>query len=107
MMAGHCSKCGEARDGTGRYCLACHAAYMREWRKTHRLSGIPLFKARVRAFAKVYKQRGRLVQQNCEACGSDKSQMHHESYGLPLMVNWLCRPCHLALHKSSVTHMKH
>lgn len=28
-----CYKCGKRRNGAGRYCKACHAAYMRQWRR--------------------------------------------------------------------------
>jgi hypothetical protein len=27
-----CSKCGEERDTSGRYCRLCRSAYMRQWR---------------------------------------------------------------------------
>jgi hypothetical protein len=76
---------------------------MRVWRQDHRLSGVALIKARVRSIAGIYKRRGKLMQKDCEVCGSGESQMHHEVYGLPLLVNWLCRPCHLALHKARAT----
>lgn len=31
-----CSSCGGARDRAGRYCRACHNAYMRRWRAAER-----------------------------------------------------------------------
>jgi RNA polymerase subunit RPABC4/transcription elongation factor Spt4 len=30
-----CSRCHRPLDTIGRYCRACRAAYMREWRATH------------------------------------------------------------------------
>lgn len=36
----------------------------------------------------------------CEACGATGTlHAHHDSYGAPLAVTWLCARCHLALHR--------
>lgn len=95
-----CSKCGEAHDREGqRYCLACHDTYMREWRKTHPLVGESKRKDRVRSYANQYKKRGLIEQTPCIVCGDPNSEMHHPDYNRPLYVQWLCRPCHLDLHK--------
>ena len=51
-------------------------------------------------YANVYKRRGLLRQQSCESCGADKTEMHHADYSKPLAVKWLCRPCHMALHRA-------
>lgn len=42
---------------------------------------------------------GKLTRQNCEKCGNENSLAHHEDYDKPLMVNWLCQPCHKQRHK--------
>lgn len=42
---------------------------------------------------------GKIKRQNCENCGSVKSQMHHPSYKHPLTVVWLCALCHKQLHR--------
>lgn len=44
---------------------------------------------------------GRIVKLDaCEYCGSqNRLQGHHPAYDLPLVVTWLCVPCHAALHK--------
>jgi hypothetical protein len=47
----------------------------------------------------VYQRRGKLIPKPCENCGSVDSQKHHEDYRKPLVVKWLCRACHLALHE--------
>ena len=42
--------------------------------------------------------RGKLIPQPCK-CGATKVEMHHPDYSKPLLVEWLCRPCHLDHHK--------
>ncbi len=100
----YCSKCknvlNKNRHGKYRYCLNCHNAYMRENRVKHRdLPPEARFKANARAYAKVYIKRGLLKKEPCEKCGSMFSECHHQNYNYPLVVNWLCRKCHLQLHK--------
>ena len=76
-----------------------HAAYMREWRKTHPLNADQRMKDTSRSYAGVYKRRGKLVPSPCEKCGgTEKIEMHHPDYANPLEVHWLCRPCHLNFH---------
>lgn len=38
-------------------------------------------------------RKGMIEKKNCEVCGSEKSQGHHEDYYKPLAVIWLC-PLH-------------
>jgi hypothetical protein len=71
---------------------------MRGWRPDHPLKGESRRRANARAYAKVYVKRGRLKREPCQVCGSRKSQLHHPDHELPLLVVWLCRPCHLAWH---------
>lgn len=97
-----CSRCDNEREQPlGSYCRACHAAYMREWRKTHPMSLAQKRKDACRSYAGVYLRRGKLKKRPCRQCGSAKAEMHHPDYSQPLNVIWLCRPCHLALHKSA------
>jgi hypothetical protein len=42
---------------------------------------------------------GKIKRKNCEVCGCDETQGHHENYNRPLDINWLCRSCHTELHK--------
>jgi hypothetical protein len=52
------------------------------------------------AAVQMAKQCGKLVPQPCEKCGSEESiHAHHEDYSKPLSVNWLCRKCHIQLHR--------
>ncbi len=96
-----CSKCQSQEPAPGqRYCRICHAAYMREWRKTHPLTPAQKQKDSCRSYAGVYKRRGRLTPEPCQ-CGSEDVEMHHGDYTQPLVVAWLCRPCHLELHQAA------
>lgn len=42
---------------------------------------------------------GKIKKQNCIACGSKYTQMHHSDYNKPLCVTFLCRKCHWDEHK--------
>lgn len=44
-------------------------------------------------------KRGLVTPQPCEVCGEPKAEAHHPDYDRPLLVMWLCRPHHKALHK--------
>ncbi len=92
-------KCGKPRKKAGRYCLDCHNAYMREWRKTHRLTPEQRKKDNARSHAGIAFRRGQIAKQSCNHCGCRDSEMHHPDYDQPLLVVWLCRLCHLAEHK--------
>jgi hypothetical protein len=96
-----CSACGEPNHREGqRYCFLCHAAYMREWRKTHPLADEAKRRAKCRAYTRVYIRRGKLKREPCEVCGRKLVQPHHHDYGKPLDVRWLCIPHHRAHHKA-------
>lgn len=42
---------------------------------------------------------GKVERQPCTRCGETKANAHHEDYGKPLDVIWLCRNCHGARHR--------
>lgn len=96
-----CSSCKKPNTRLKqRYCLACHAAYTRKWRKTHPLNEEQQRKSNCRAYANVYHHRGHLRRKPCQVCGDGNSEKHHPDYARPLYVIWLCRRCHLDLHAS-------
>lgn len=100
-----CSRCGIYHGQSSHaYCHKCKAAYMREWRKSHELTLEQKVKDNARSYAGVYKRRGKLQKRPCEHCGSRDSQMHHPDYAQPLKVIWLCRDCHLDLHRDGEEH---
>lgn len=51
-----------------------------------------------RSYAHVYLRRGKLQRKPCSVCGG-KAEMHHPDYDEPLIIEWLCRRHHLALHR--------
>jgi NAD-dependent SIR2 family protein deacetylase len=74
---------------------------MRAGRPKHReMSGQQRFEANARSYANVYQRRGKLAPMPCERCGSQGAEKYHEDYAKPLQVHWLCRRCHLDLHRS-------
>lgn len=105
MRLQFCSRCDRVHARGHGYCLACHAAYMRDWRKRHPMTPEQRRKDSCRSYAGVYKRRGVLRPEPCEACGSSAVEMHHEDYTRPLDVIWLCRACHLSLHAGDVSRL--
>jgi hypothetical protein len=67
-MNKHCSKCKIEIFTTKRYCKECHASYMREWRKAHKVEKRP-----------------------CTQCGDINVEVYHYDYSSPLEPVWLCR----------------
>ena len=107
MNEPRCSVCGVQHDRwknaahtrPASYCHSCHASWMRARRPKHsELPEMARIKANVRAYANVYQKRGKLPKQPCVTCGSQDSEKHHTDYEQPLLVTWLCRPCHLGVH---------
>ena len=73
---------------------------MRMWRQAHPLTPEQKIKAYCRSYAGIYKRRGLLIKEPCQTCKSPNVEMHHDDYSKPLTVKWLCRSCHLMLHKA-------
>ncbi len=46
----------------------------------------------------VAKRSGDLVPQPCESCGSVDVVAHHDNYGKPLAVRWVCQKHHREIH---------
>jgi len=43
--------------------------------------------------------KGGKLQRGVCPCGETKTQAHHDDYRKPLEVRWLCRDCHMKLHR--------
>lgn len=101
MGDGICCKCGKKSRPDQRYCNSCHAEWMRLYRPKHsELKEESRKKANARSYLHVYVKRGKVLKvENCEICGALNTEAHHEDHSQPLSVNWICRKCHLDLHK--------
>ena len=114
-------------DGRCRRCKSCQAEYYRQWREGRReldaqrqrdwreanpdkLASQTLRsrernpeKHRARNAIKNAVRDGRVLKPSgCEDCRRPfldaELHAHHDDYGRPLDVTWLCRPCHDARH---------
>ena len=114
MMAdGHLGKCKECtkRDVTLHRALNIDRlrSYDRERSKLpHRMARTSRIVAR---WLKVDKRRGRChraakrhhrkAPEACQMCGLTKRlERHHPDYDLPLLIVWLCKPCHCVADKT-------
>ena len=95
-----CCPCGNPLRPLQRNCLSCHALSMRKSRASNPLSDVQRAKDNCRSYAHVYLRRGKLTREPCSVCSTPVAQMHHADYAKPLQITWLCRPCHLALHRA-------
>lgn len=127
-MAKHCATCKTVKDlmpqpyfrytlkdGTpsGSYmCRRCNAERTRKYRKTpkgkasiyrvqrNQIESHPeKVKARV-IFNKAIKRGEVKAPLSCSKCNKElRLDAHHPNYDEPLEVVWLCRRCHIALHR--------
>lgn len=104
MVSDLCYSCHKNKKmgPRSKYCRECHSANMREWRKTHKLSGVAKKKDAVRSYLNTYVKRGNISPPKaCERCGiSSKLHAHHYDYNKPLTVLWVCIPCHKWIHEN-------
>lgn len=49
---------------------------------------------------------GRLIKAPCEVCGNSEVDAHHDDYGKPMVVRWLCRTHHADYHKRLREHIR-
>lgn len=87
MGTTNCLDCGSEFRRQG-------AAHVRCWPCSRARTQIQLL---VGSMVKSAIRSGRLIPQGCEICGK-KADAHHDDYGRPLNVRWLCRPHHRRFH---------
>lgn len=56
-------------------------------------------KEKARAAVRNAVRSGHLARQPCEVCGDDDVHAHHDDYGKPLDVRWLCPRHHGEAHR--------
>jgi hypothetical protein len=66
-------------------------------KRGHRSYGEHKERARRRLYRAMLS--GRVERKPCEVCGDPKVDAHHDDYGKPFDVRWLCRAHHMALHR--------
>lgn len=93
-------------------CRKCNTLKLRKYRKTasgklntkknvdNSIAKYPE-KHRARTTLNYAISKGKIKKpKNCANCGKEKKlDGHHEDYSKPLIVQWLCRPCHFNKHK--------
>ena len=45
------------------------------------------------------KESGKIPVMPCSTCGNPKAEMHHSDYSKPFEIIWLCRKCHVNIHR--------
>lgn len=100
----NCAKCDAVLDLSRifkyAYCKACHAEHARNTRPAlNELSPLAQMKAGARTAARQYVKREKIKKQPCFGCGEPETEIHHEDYGKPLEITWMCRQCHLDYHQ--------
>ena len=68
-------------------------ATQKKWRQNNRV------KARAHMQVEYEIRQGRIVKQNCEVCGEENAQAHHDDYTKPKEVRWLCSTHHAEWHR--------
>jgi hypothetical protein len=96
---GLCLYCSELAV-TGKTMCASHALKLTRAASSRLKTDRVKINARVRVQGAV--REGRIVRpSNCSQCGIETiPQGHHDDYGKPLDVRWLCVDCHAAYHAS-------
>ena len=120
MADGHLNKCKECQKAySNNYRdqnLDAVKAYDRERGRTAERKALvasrrPNYREKHRDYTKAWQTRnpekraahikvgnavrdGKLIKQPCEVCGDVKVQAHHDDYGKPLEVRWLCQEHH-------------
>lgn len=53
-----------------------------------------------RLYARARRRKRLVPPERCESCGEARPLVgHHANYGACLQVQWVCRACHLLIHR--------
>lgn len=85
----------------GRYCRACATAATQRWREQHGDDLRARERARVfsdeqqavrraRGYVSALVRRGKILPENCEACGEPQTSPHWDDPRRPKVVRWFC-----------------
>ena len=66
--------------------------------KDRLLDPVERLKAQARWMVRHRVASGTITKQACILCGEKSVDAHHKDYSKPLMVVWLCKPCHRTQH---------
>lgn len=95
-----CADCGQPRSAKKVYCEPCRSKRRKVRVKAKNRKEKENGHSKAHKFVGMAIECGILVPTACECCGSEKLiDAHHSSYDYPLAVTWLCRPCHMQLHR--------
>lgn len=111
MADGHVNKCKECNKKDVRENRKLNIDYYREYdasrgtrqsaeyQRNYR-NEFPMKYAAHRLVSKAIRDGRMLKPSCCEQCGMSHDYIHghHDDYALPLVVRWLCPPCHRAWH---------
>jgi hypothetical protein len=110
MAGGHLNKCKECKKEDVRGNRKAKLAYYREYDRERGSRQSPEYcKEYLAKYPEKYKTHnavnnavrdGRLVKAPCIICGASKAHGHHDNYGRPLDVVWLCAAHHKQRHQS-------
>jgi hypothetical protein len=78
--------------------LSTKAGKESNYRKTRAWAKRNPEKRRAHEAVKAAIRSGVLTRRPCK-CGNKRSHAHHDDYSKPLVVLWLCAPCHVLRHK--------
>jgi len=59
------------------------------------------YDVRVRSMTQTAINSGKLIKENCEACGAERVDAHHDNYNNPFSIRWLCRKHHAEWHENN------
>lgn len=94
----NCLRCGNSYwkhkcEPTKRFCSASCANLARKAPKEEKDK-----KIKARSLANIALSKGEIEKKPCEVCNTIPAEMHHDDYGKPLEIRWLCFKHHTALH---------